>query len=158
MCCTRVRRSRSPGDRCAGGRSERSVGAVSARWAQWALEVGTVGARSSGEACAARECGDHRVVHEERCTRDVPARGCVVVAAVVCSRGAVVAARRLLHGCTMGYIKRDCRGVTAGEQPAPGSSGEGVGSVVSLRSCCASAVIYRQLPAGRRERWHGGRG
>ena len=32
------------------------VGAVSARWA---LEVGAVGARSSGEVCAARECGDH---------------------------------------------------------------------------------------------------
>ena len=29
------------------------------RWAQWALEVGAVGARSSGEACAALECGDH---------------------------------------------------------------------------------------------------
>ena len=34
-------------------------GAVGVWWAQWALEVGAVGARSSGEACAARECGDH---------------------------------------------------------------------------------------------------
>ena len=137
-------------------------GAVGVRWAQWAL--GGRSGRSKfwrGVCCTgvrrSRSCSQGEV-HEVRCTRDVPARDCVVVAAVVCSRGAVVATRRLLHVCTMGYINRDCREVTAGEQPAPGSGGEGVGSGVSLRSCCASAVIYRQLPAGRRETWHGGRG